>query len=791
MSVNFFGNDTSILKSKNQAQSNTKGTFTLPMSKDTFELSIANKKTSNTTNSVSSVINNSMSVIAEAQLTAMFLKDGFLKPENLKEARPIIKQMVQEDYKGVCEKYSLLMENKKNILLTGCTLSFKNHKDVLLEKKMTVSGLKEIMYINKRRKEQNQHSYLSPMQLLDFEKRYLSFSSMSSAEQKEFLSYLPHLLTENDLKSISSFSALTNFCLVKDMKKLGVKKINENLNIVFENKVSSPILVDETSMNKFQNVFYISQIEDALKNVNLKSYWTGMPLKYGREDFVSDFKTLVSDLSEKERNQVYSHFEFSIDKDGDIIKYPIPSKEIPVDVSSRVKQTIEQAEKLVSSFMLENSVSLKPQDVALENWINDLIKIFPEFVPLIGKIEHRGDSIDYHTLDVLQKTMKNPSYASLSDSDKKILVLTVLLHDYAKPQGKVDYEHPKNSSFYAKEIVKKLPIPKNDKERVYNLIKYSHWTTDKTPNEDLAVRFRRPSDFEIAKIIALADRNSSGFYTPIDESKIEDIQRNIDKINSTGILLYPDSIPFDSTKFDVDEDGTKYLDFSDLNADVLKYGFPEGTKAKDLKFLFHTSYDAPDDVLRLCDDSKDIALSTSYLSLEDNKCANYNFSTYGVRYLIGANNENIALVGKTVGGTGTKKGYEQFKEFIYSNKNQRTIPSNEIKKELALSDDEYAYLFSQISSCNSLEEISDVKLLSGRVIAKADIINCVEKYRDDMLEGNQGGYYLNEAVVFSPKVLAFVIDKKYYDGKSVDFSIENINKIKELSRKENIPIVLV
>ena len=105
-----------------------------------------------------------------------------------------------------------------------------------------------------------------------------------------------------------------------------------------------------------------------------------------------------------------------------------------------------------------------------------------------------------------------------------------MFHDIAKKQGVIDRGHQKPSAYYAKEIIKKIPISVEEKERIYNLILNSHWTTDNNSIYDTALNFRFHNDFKIAQILACADGASSGFAFPVSQKQLQDIQNLIPKI---------------------------------------------------------------------------------------------------------------------------------------------------------------------------------------------------------------------------------------------------------------------
>jgi hypothetical protein len=274
----------------------------------------------------------------------------------------------------------------------------------------------------------------------------------------------------------------------------------------------------------------------------------------------------------------------------------------------------------------------------------------------------------------------------------------------------------------------------------------------------------------MAEIFEKADSNSAGFdYSPNPET-ITEIYKNIDIINSTGIPLFANNLPFDSDKYDVNEYGVKYIDLRDPEASVEKYGYPAGTKVKDLKFLCHSSDDDESNFEVLCDDSKDVCLSTMLLDKKENYNTGYNCEG---SYIVSGNNANIVLGGKELACSGGHKGYKYARESMYKNmeslmnnnvgylnNNQfRDAIPNEIRDSLRLSKREYLELYSAICNLDSMNNICDVKLKSGRVVSRDDVVSVISSIRDYMVEPDvRSKYgYINEFVVYNPKIEGVVV----------------------------------
>ncbi|MCR5266853.1 MAG: hypothetical protein K6E29_09730, partial [Cyanobacteria bacterium RUI128] len=262
----------------------------------------------------------------------------------------------------------------------------------------------------------------------------------------------------------------------------------------------------------------------------------------------------------------------------------------------------------------------------------------------------------------------------------------------------------------------------------------------------------------------------SGFEYAPNPERIAAIKANIDKINSTGIPVFVNSLPTDLSKYDVNKNGVRYIDLRDPEASVEKYGYPEGTKVKDLKFLCHATTDDFNNFNVLCDDSKDVCLSTMMLDYRSKYSTGYNSNG---AYILSGNNANIVLGDKNTSCTGGHRGYDYAKNSMYQtmenlmtksggyiNQNkERASVSNQICSDLGLSKEEYLEMYNSICNLEKLEDVSDVELSSGRTVKGEDIRKSISDIQDAMVEPRQDGDrgYTNEFVVYNPKIEGMVV----------------------------------
>ena len=693
-----------------------------------------------------------------------------------------IKELAKLDYNKVEKKYLAI---RRNLEIRGAdkrsseyyqTMTGWSVIPVLMYEKLTPADIDAIYRIknNRKQNETNTNSELDFPAFVRTLAKYENFENLSARSQKSLIDEAGYTfgshngITLEEAKELGEWSPLTKFQYIKDLQSVSSKsEIVEKLQERRKNIPCSAIPVDKSLIEKFTSEEGIANLKNALSKTDLTKYEKGFPLEYSRAEFIKDFSVLTNRLSSEDKKQVFEYFQFKTIGNTDMENYPNPY--VKADVPESIAD-MDKYQELVDRFMLNNRVKLAPEDKELEDALNDTIKAFPEFISVMGKVQHRGDTIDYHTLDDMKRIMNDPRFDKLEPKEQKILMIATLFHDFGKDQNVIDDGHALKSAISAKEIIKKTDMTFDDKERVFNLVKHSHWLVENSADDDIAFYFRRPHDFEMAQIFEKADSESSGFEYAPNPERITAVKKNIDKINSTGIPVFVNSLPTDLSKYDVNKNGVRYIDLRDPEASVEKYGYPKGTKVKDLKFLCHSSSDDFENFNVLCDDSKDVCLSTMMLDCRSKYSTGYNSSG---SYILSGNNANIVLGDKNTSCTGGHRGYDYAKNSMYQtmenlmtksggylNRNEeRVAVSNQICSDLDLSKEEYLEMYNSICNLEKLEDISDVELSSGRTIKGKDIRKSISNIQDMMVEPRPDGdsRYTNEFVVYNHKIEGMVV----------------------------------
>ena len=749
---------------------------------------------------VSSKINEKINFL---RLNKLFSSCDISKVD-LAHNKELIKNLAKLDFENVSEKYLYCYDNFGKYDIRGRDPKYLT--DILEFEELTPKGLQSLhkmaLQLYERDKKWNPETKILRYIKLNAYgfKKYNEFDIIPTAKQTSFINSFIYYIDDDYINNMDDNDELMNVGLIRDIKRCGsTKKMQEELTERMKNKPITPIEIDSVKADDFvkNDIFSFDNLYSTIGNMNLKKYKKGLPLVYPRTNFITDFKKELENLSPQEQKQVYDYYKFNIDAQNDIIKYPIPNNDDISDYSKDVKSAIEQTRRIVNDFMLNNSFVLDEDDACSEYLLNKFIEVFPEFISVTGKMEHRGDSIDFHTLEDLKLCLNSPQIHSLSEEEQRILFLSVMFHDISKKENMVDKGHQKPSALYAKEIIKKLPISLDEKERIYNLILNSHWTTEGKSAKDLGAIFRHGNDFKMAQILAEADTYSAGFDYAPDMKKLRDTENNIKKIKTSGIPLLADNLPVDKSKFPKTDDGIMYLDFTDKDLDLTEFGFRNGTKVKNLNMLCHSSGGTLESLLHICDDSKEICLSSGLLNGAGSLMTLYN---NGCHVILHACNSDIALGGVHVGSTGGKRGFEEFKDFIYPQSISKNIDEydrnriekyrneipNCIKEELDLTDEEYYDFYNQIEAVKSKNDIKRITLNSGRILHSYDIKKAINRIQSNLVSGRAGRDYRNEVVIFQPKIEAVVMTKQEY----FDNDIKNHN-IKNTAKENNIPIIIV
>lgn len=523
------------------------------------------------------------------------------------------------------------------------------------------------------------------------------------------------------------------------------------------------------------------ETEKILKTHDFTKYGKkGIPLKYSRREFCKNVDNLLSDLTEKEQNLILKHFglkrgqnytDGTVSYDGILNnrKFGINNTRYEVqDTANRILQEIEK-------FTIKNESLF--EDVKLKKFFDSIIKGLPEFTSVIGKEQHSAHeySVDIHTLKVLQSAMNNPLYATLSDKDKTILKMSVLLHDIGKSCGIRDEGHANTSALYTAGIFEKIKFSDDVKDRIINIVKNHHWFEKYNmgflPIEDVVARCMHPGDFKIYQIIAKADlENVNKFFhlgdksggaktqTEFDkyfEEKMKPIDEALNQVYArhnpvfyTRFIGNGKLFPVQKVKIDNEEVELRVLDLNKLtnDANLEQYGFPPGTTKENVRFLVHMT--GPnianlESVIYLAQNRLNHnAWSTSII--KPSKNITYNNYDYG--FVVCADQANFANAFFENIASGNNKTLESFRDFLFG----KILYYDFSKLGINLTQAERQQLVNIIIEKGYLKNINEDIVLGNKIINQKQLFNACGGdswlYLRDIMQKNlkKEGFNLNE-----------------------------------------------
>ena len=308
----------------------------------------------------------------------------------------------------------------------------------------------------------------------------------------------------NNTQNSNSTISTSNTQIPSKPKQTGANS-KTNVSKPVTNPAINPSVI-KTQADTFINGFLKGQnklLERIVLTHNFSQYGKkGIPLKYTREQLVQDINDAVKNLSEKRQEEVLNQFNLTKSR-FDIDGIPVLNRQTDNSPES------QKIKSLIEKFYYKNETTFA--DSAAKQAFDEIIKGFPEFNMIIGKVQHGTHiySVDIHSLNVLQKAMNNPSYASLSDEGKEILKLTSLIHDFGKKGKVITTGHAAISKKEAEMFLDSYNLSPEVKQRVLNHVENHHWfeSFNKGLFDERDVRniFKTPEDLEIAKILAKAD----------------------------------------------------------------------------------------------------------------------------------------------------------------------------------------------------------------------------------------------------------------------------------------------
>ena len=566
----------------------------------------------------------------------------------------------------------------------------------------------------------------------------------------------------------------------------------------------------EDKINAIQNIFKVGDKQEALTEFEttlinsmdlLNEYSTdGLPIKYPRQEFLKDLQKICKQNPEAEE---IIKTKLNIDiKKGANDRFTGYNNLISITDLNKNNELEKEIYDCCNKFLYENEV--QTEDENLNKYLNYIIKAFPEFINLIGKKQHSMHiySVDIHSLLVLADCFKNNAYKNdLNKEDKITLITTALLHDIGKQEREVDKLHPQTSARLSLGILSKIFPDKAFINRVFNLISGHDFLEEMTSSKKewetakkFAFLFRRPNDLQIAKILTEADLKAvnEDFYDmfgpQLNSDRVNDVDLNITYYNSNGNAVFTTPIIYPKRaekKCKTRINGKDYtvIDLHKIkaNENLGEYGFKEGLKKKDLRFLVHMTNNF-ETLNILSDSTKENLLSETIIS--PSMTGTYGYKDYGV-FLSQKNYDTINMSWKNQ-GSGTEKSLERDIDLIFSDEERNNFKKHllkELKIEFATTfefADFYRDVLSKKTSINQIDS-KEIFYIGKHKFTGNQLKKAIISFQNTLLRQEDDGH--NEIVGYKPEIKGVIAKVT---------RAEDINQsVLDFAYKHNYPIVMI
>ncbi len=562
-----------------------------------------------------------------------------------------------------------------------------------------------------------------------------------------------------------------------------------------------------------------------LMNVNISNHKSIPRLLYSKDKFSKDVMAQLEGLSEIDKRRLFDYFSFEIQQDplGKFVLngYPNPSGNVSNNFDKLdTPELITAAEKirpLLEKFVNTNKVFVDGNP-KLEAEMNKILEVFPEFATVIGKVQHKTHdfTVDVHIMKVLQGVMEDPRYQKLSDKDKVVMQISTILHDLTKAERAVDKSHPSESAFDAYYIVNRLNLPREDKLKIYEIIKNHDWLEklnkrikiskteyrDMTPAEydkvlrQVAFAHRQNDCFEMAAILTKADlkgvKANDEFYHIFGrdyKDKMADVQKLVDELKKTAISIPQTIIPKASELVEdgdivrkVTKDGiTNTVIYLRPGQDLSKVGFGEGVTTEDLNFIVHAlDYEEQSTIFRaLGIVDSDALLSSSWVNF-----LKQNYKVFRKQgYILKVDADDIHAGTYKDFGSGYKKDYDTLlQEYLFHSRysdrtDVRKYWSKQIKEKFGLDDESYKDFNEMIknkSFTQIRQETPDIALKIQEIVDEMDVLR------------RKGGRNYNEWLISRPEIQGGFFWGSDFEKIGVD---EVPLFIREYLAEHNLPLI--
>ncbi len=620
-----------------------------------------------------------------------------------------------------------------------------------------------------------------------------SLTELSKVEKKDLLFKL--LSNKNNLKGNNLDSKLIPTS--DEGYTNTIKAITQSLNMTFK-----PL--NEAEQKIFDNS--LDNLANSLKSMDLSNL-TDIKLSMPHTEFVSQVQALIKDLPIEEQAKIQDYFGFKI-VDGKLTGYPnSENKDLSLSEISD-NQTISILNKVktvVDNYTDNNFITVKDNPI-LNQALKDISKFMPE---IFNQID--GTNLPVSTIKSLQKVVQNPKFDTLSSSDKKVMLLSTLLHNTDKVSGSTS-----ESAFDAYFISKRFNMSDSEAQKIYKIVESSDlinkfMSTHKQETirnyrgnivvgeerkdifDLLAFNLKEGNNFKLAQIL-YSSKEQEGLTRFLDKA----LEKRIEEIKSNDFILPQTSQDeyFTLSKDEViEKDGVQYnvkvVNSSDIDnfyalAHTPDAGFASGGSRMANFANFEIFKNFADDKI-IC--AGYIGNGQAGLANEFHK--GFIFEVPNDKQYVGYGTDIFSL-SKNIPNM-IVEYYRDHGQYANRGRGEkithRTMISNELKSLLYTADEvdidkKYIARLENIKQQLGTETMTMAKLQE----IDPEFANAYKEFLSRDNKNTDDGHYLmrqgtwhNEILVSNPKITAIFTDN------IEDLPVEYLQKAQE----ENLPIVIV
>lgn len=590
----------------------------------------------------------------------------------------------------------------------------------------------------------------------------LNYFASLPTDLYEVIKDKPNLLPfmRGETPSDDDFRYISDFLPNKDKEILAKYDIDIDYIVkARENQFNKKSEISPEAQNRFEST--LETFDDILPKSNVED---GIQLEYPRESFEKDIIDAIKDLPLARATDILNSYGLNLNDgkiEGVLCK---PKMEAPENLSQIDKKIKQYLDRFLNNKVLN-------EDPKLNSLYTSLTHDFPEFSMLVGKLDAAGQRVDVTVLKQMQKLLNNPAYKALPKKEQKMAKLVLLFRGFQDIDSSsniikktyvtdndgmpvyVTDKRYKNSD-YAWAILERFDYSDSEKCAITDLVAHSGWSKEfndgivdiaiaedkaanyhngtNTPNNANKVAVNtRFGTLKLSKLIEDTINPGNNIDMAAIEKAQQEVYSNMQIINS---VTAKDLEPYWQTEI-IDGVECQVIDLrtTKLPDDFYLMGHFTGHGAEKLYDLLSNKNDK-------------VFVSNSLIKA--NAASTFAGRTEGI--ISEFDTRNVAEASRYNVDSGFGKSYNDFVKTM-SGDGKRDVASF-VKKELALTDEEYGILMKQIDG-KRFDELEDYYNINDRYISKEEIINSHNTAYENLLSsrGEQ-----NEITILSPTPIALV-----------------------------------